>query len=253
MPWHPRAPQVHKPRRPRLAGYGARRMPAPAQLTDAYARRLEDLLAELAAGTGSRGPCAECCPATRRRSPRGAWPTSATGVEVTPDTLFQLGSISKLYTATLVLQAQAAGLVSLDEPVRAQLQEFSVADPGATIEITPATPGHPHERHRGRPPDRHGLERRRPAALRGHPRRPGPDPSHRRDVQLLQHGLRRGRSPARGGHRRPLRSGPPAPAGATARLPRDAHAAPAPADAPGGGRPRPHAGRRRQPASSAGR
>ncbi len=29
------------------------------------------------------------------------------------------------------------GVVSLDEPVRAQLQEFMVADPGATIEITP--------------------------------------------------------------------------------------------------------------------
>ena len=35
------------------------------------------------------------------------------------------------------MQAQAAGVVSLDEPVRAQLQEFMVADPGATIEITP--------------------------------------------------------------------------------------------------------------------
>lgn len=60
-----------------------------------------------------------------------------TGVEVTPDTLFQIGSITKLYTTTLVLQAHAAGMLALDEPVRAQLQEFSVADPGATLEITP--------------------------------------------------------------------------------------------------------------------
>ena len=35
------------------------------------------------------------------------------------------------------MQAVQAGLVGLDEPVRSQLQEFSVADPGATIEITP--------------------------------------------------------------------------------------------------------------------
>jgi CubicO group peptidase (beta-lactamase class C family) len=56
---------------------------------------------------------------------------------MTPDTLFQIGSITKLYTTTLLLQAQAAGVLALDEPVRAQLQEFSVADPGATIEITP--------------------------------------------------------------------------------------------------------------------
>jgi CubicO group peptidase (beta-lactamase class C family) len=61
----------------------------------------------------------------------------ATGVPVTPATLFQIGSVTKVYTATLVQQAQAAGVVSLDEPVRAQLQEFMVADPGATIEITP--------------------------------------------------------------------------------------------------------------------
>jgi CubicO group peptidase (beta-lactamase class C family) len=60
-----------------------------------------------------------------------------TGVAVTPDTLFQIGSITKLYTTTLVLQAHSAGVLALDEPVRAQLQEFSVADPGATLEITP--------------------------------------------------------------------------------------------------------------------
>lgn len=61
----------------------------------------------------------------------------ATRVEVTPDTLFQIGSIAKIYTATLLCQMAGAGVVSLDEPVRAQLQEFAVADPGATLEITP--------------------------------------------------------------------------------------------------------------------
>jgi CubicO group peptidase (beta-lactamase class C family) len=60
-----------------------------------------------------------------------------TAVEVTPDTLFQIGSITKIYTATLLAQMAAAGVLPLDEPVRAQLQKFAVADPGATLEITP--------------------------------------------------------------------------------------------------------------------
>jgi CubicO group peptidase (beta-lactamase class C family) len=111
-------------------------MPAPAKLTDAYARRLEDLLAEL--GTRNGVPGAVCGVLSGDQTTVATWgvANTGTGVEVTPDTLFQLGSLSKLYTTTLLLQAQAAGLVSLDEPVRAQLQEFSVADPGATIEIT---------------------------------------------------------------------------------------------------------------------
>jgi CubicO group peptidase (beta-lactamase class C family) len=60
-----------------------------------------------------------------------------TGVEVTPDTLFQIGSITKMYTATLLAQMAGAGVLPLDEPVRAQLQKFAVADPAATLEITP--------------------------------------------------------------------------------------------------------------------
>lgn len=61
----------------------------------------------------------------------------ATGVDVRPSTLFQIGSLAKIYTATLLCQVAGAGVVALDEPVRGQLQEFAVADPGATIEITP--------------------------------------------------------------------------------------------------------------------
>ena len=59
------------------------------------------------------------------------------GIETTTDTLFQIGSISKMYTATLVMQLVHAGLVELDEPVRGALQEFRVADDSATLTITP--------------------------------------------------------------------------------------------------------------------
>lgn len=59
-----------------------------------------------------------------------------TGVEATPDSLFQIGSVTKLYTATLVMQLVDAGLVKLDEPVRRYLPGFALADPTAADEIT---------------------------------------------------------------------------------------------------------------------
>ncbi|WP_436793030.1 serine hydrolase domain-containing protein [Actinospongicola halichondriae] len=62
---------------------------------------------------------------------------ASTGIDCTPDTLFQLGSISKVYTATLVMQLVHAGVVELDEPVRGALQEFRVLDDAATLSITP--------------------------------------------------------------------------------------------------------------------
>jgi CubicO group peptidase (beta-lactamase class C family) len=101
-----------------------------------YRARLDGLLAELAGE--HRVPGAACGVLVGEEVAVATCGVAnvATGVPVTPATLFQIGSLSKVYTATLVQQAQAAGVVSLDEPVRAQLQEFSVADPGATIEIS---------------------------------------------------------------------------------------------------------------------
>jgi CubicO group peptidase (beta-lactamase class C family) len=59
-----------------------------------------------------------------------------TGVEVTTDTIFQIGSISKTYTATLILQLVDEGLLDLDAPVQKVLPEFSVADKDAAATIT---------------------------------------------------------------------------------------------------------------------
>ena len=104
---------------------------------DSYRPRLDGLVAELAGGLGVPGTV--CGVRLGDDVHVVAWGVTnvATGSPVIPSTLFQLGSITKVYTATLVMQAVQAGLVGLDEPVRSQLQEFSVADPGATIEITP--------------------------------------------------------------------------------------------------------------------
>lgn len=59
-----------------------------------------------------------------------------TGVEATTDTLFQIGSITKLYTTVLVLQLVEEGLLSLDEPIRKWLPDFKVADAEATTKVT---------------------------------------------------------------------------------------------------------------------
>ncbi|MFF6968816.1 serine hydrolase domain-containing protein [Streptomyces anthocyanicus] len=60
----------------------------------------------------------------------------ATGVEVDTDTLFQIGSITKLWTATLVTQLADEGLIDLDAPVREALPEFRIADESAAAAIT---------------------------------------------------------------------------------------------------------------------
>jgi CubicO group peptidase (beta-lactamase class C family) len=59
-----------------------------------------------------------------------------TGVEVTTDTLFQIGSISKPYTATLVMQLVDEGRVDLDAPVRTYLPDFTTADAEAGAAVT---------------------------------------------------------------------------------------------------------------------
>ena len=60
-----------------------------------------------------------------------------TGVAVTRETLWQVGSIGKTYTAILVMQLVDEGLVELDRPVVGPLPELRVADPEATRSVTP--------------------------------------------------------------------------------------------------------------------
>jgi CubicO group peptidase (beta-lactamase class C family) len=59
-----------------------------------------------------------------------------TGVEVTRDTLFQCGSITKVWTATLIMQLVEDGALDLDSLVRDLLPEFTLADPEAAAAIT---------------------------------------------------------------------------------------------------------------------
>ncbi|WP_345405838.1 serine hydrolase domain-containing protein [Nonomuraea salmonea] len=59
-----------------------------------------------------------------------------TGVAATADSVFQAGSIAKVYTATLVLQLADAGLLDLDTRVADVLPGFAVADPDVTRGVT---------------------------------------------------------------------------------------------------------------------
>lgn len=60
-----------------------------------------------------------------------------TGVEATIDAVFQVGSITKLWTTTLIMQLVAEGKVDLDRPVRDYLPEFKLADEATAAAVTP--------------------------------------------------------------------------------------------------------------------
>lgn len=61
---------------------------------------------------------------------------TGTGVETTDDSLFQIGSITKVFTTTLVMQLVDEGLVELDLPFRKYVPEFVLADEQAAARIT---------------------------------------------------------------------------------------------------------------------
>ncbi|SFR29281.1 CubicO group peptidase, beta-lactamase class C family [Lentzea waywayandensis] len=62
---------------------------------------------------------------------------NVTGEKVTTDSIFQIGSITKVWTATLVQELVNEGLLDLDRPVRDVLPEFKLADEQAARIITP--------------------------------------------------------------------------------------------------------------------
>jgi Beta-lactamase class C and other penicillin binding proteins len=59
-----------------------------------------------------------------------------TGAPVQPDSLFQIGSITKTYTATQIMLLVEEGRLTLDTPVIEVLPGFKVADPDTTKNVT---------------------------------------------------------------------------------------------------------------------
>ncbi|PRY38730.1 serine hydrolase [Umezawaea tangerina] len=61
---------------------------------------------------------------------------TVTGVEATTDSVFQIGSISKVWTATVALQLVDEGLLDLDAPIADVLPELRLAEQDVTKSVT---------------------------------------------------------------------------------------------------------------------
>jgi CubicO group peptidase (beta-lactamase class C family) len=57
-------------------------------------------------------------------------------LEVTPDTLFQIGSIGKTFVATAIMRLVEQGSLELDEPARSYLPDFRLADEDTASRVT---------------------------------------------------------------------------------------------------------------------
>ena len=62
--------------------------------------------------------------------------SKATGVEATTDSVFQVGSITKVWTTTLAMQLADEGKLDIEARVRSYLPEFAIADEDAAAQIT---------------------------------------------------------------------------------------------------------------------
>jgi CubicO group peptidase (beta-lactamase class C family) len=62
--------------------------------------------------------------------------STSTGVEATADSVFQIGSITKVWTATLVMQLVDEGKLDIDKTVQTYLPEFEIGDKDAAAAIT---------------------------------------------------------------------------------------------------------------------
>jgi len=55
---------------------------------------------------------------------------------VTTDTLFQIGSTTKVFNASVIMTLVDEGLLDLDRPVKTWIKDFKLADPSATERVT---------------------------------------------------------------------------------------------------------------------
>ncbi|WP_433234953.1 serine hydrolase domain-containing protein [Streptosporangium sp. CA-135522] len=94
--------------------------------------RLPDLLAE----NRVPGAVVAVCAGDEMVDAAAGTLNTVTGVEATVDSLFQIGSITKVLTATLAMQLVDEGKLDLDAPVRTYLPEFRIADERAAERIT---------------------------------------------------------------------------------------------------------------------
>jgi len=97
---------------------------------------LEQEFAGLVAGHGVPGAVVAVLADGRVHEAAGGVTSRLTGVEATPDSVFQIGSITKVWTTTLLMQCVDDGLLDLDLPIRTYLPDFAIADEAAAAAIT---------------------------------------------------------------------------------------------------------------------
>jgi CubicO group peptidase (beta-lactamase class C family) len=98
--------------------------------------KLEGLLAERAAAHGVPGATLAVMQADDVFETATGLINVSTGVEATPDSVFQIGSITKTFTATQIMQLVDQGRVQLDQPIAEALPELALGDPDAASTIT---------------------------------------------------------------------------------------------------------------------
>jgi CubicO group peptidase (beta-lactamase class C family) len=100
------------------------------------ARFLQESFADLVAEHGVPGASIAVLAGDRVITAAAGTTSLATGVEVDTETVFQIGSITKIWTTTLVMQLVDEGLLDLDHPVRDHLPELVIGDRAAGEVIT---------------------------------------------------------------------------------------------------------------------
>ena len=97
---------------------------------------LERRLPELLEGTGVPAAAVAVAHGDEVVDAAAGTLSAATGVTATTDAIFQVGSITKVLTATLVQQLVDEGLVDLDRPVRTWLPGLRLGDESAAATLT---------------------------------------------------------------------------------------------------------------------
>lgn len=96
---------------------------------------LQETLQELVDRTGVPGALVGVLQDGRIETAAAGVANLNTGVEMTSDTLFLTGSITKVWTTTLLMTLVEQGLVDLDAPVKKYLPDLVLADPMLADEL----------------------------------------------------------------------------------------------------------------------
>jgi CubicO group peptidase (beta-lactamase class C family) len=98
--------------------------------------RLSERLASLAQACGTPGASLAVFADGRMHTAATGVLNLETGVEATPDSVFRIGSITKVYTAAAAVRLADEGRLDLDRPIVEIVPGFRVADPDVTRRVT---------------------------------------------------------------------------------------------------------------------